>query len=110
MRPTIVAILERLLKCEDGSLSLDAIGDAIGTEQISQAEIEELFHSLEAAGRSIDTTAPNVRQHLVLVLGEARRLRELNHSNPDVKTLASATQLTESEVRAALLYASVLGG
>ncbi len=110
MRPAIAAILDRLLKCKDASLSLDTIGDAIGAEQISQAEIEELFHSLEAAGRAVDATAPNVRLHLVLVLREARRLRELHHSNPDVKTLAQATKLTEREVRAALLYASVLSG
>jgi hypothetical protein len=42
-------------------------------------------------------------------LREARRLREQHQSNPDVQSLARATSLTEREVRAALLYASVLG-
>ena len=109
MRPVIVAILERLLKSNDRSLSLDSIGEAIGVEQISQAEIEELFDSLETSGRQIDVQVPDVRLHLNLVLREARRLREQQQSNPDVKALAKATRLTEAEVRTALLYASVLG-
>ena len=109
MRPAVAAILEGLLKSKDHSLSLDTIGEAIGTEQISQAEIEALFQSIEAAGRQIDAQVPDVRLHLNLVLREARRLREQHQSNPDVKALAGATNLTEREVRTALLYASVLG-
>ena len=108
MRPAVAAILESLLTSKDHSLSLDTIGEAIGTEQISQAEIEELFQSIEAAGRQIDEQVPDVRLHLNLVLREARRLREQHQSNPNVKALASATNLTEREVRTALLYASVL--
>lgn len=109
MRPAITAILEHLLDRKDRSLTLDTIGEAIGIEQISQAEIEELFQALENAGREIDATAPDVRFHLELVVREARRLRSRHGSNPDVKALAEATKLTTSEVRTALLYASVLG-
>lgn len=109
MRPAIAAILERLLNRKGRTLTLDTIGEAIGTEQISQAEIEELFQSLEEAGREIDATAPDVRLHLELVVREARRLRARHGSNPDVRALAEATKLTPSEVRTALLYASVLG-
>ena len=109
MRPAVAAIFERLLVSAGPLVSLDAIGEAIGVEQISPSEIEELFEALEAAGREIDSTAPNIRLHLALVLREARRLRSQQASSPSVTSLAEATKLTEREVRAALLYASVLG-
>jgi hypothetical protein len=109
MRPAITAILESLLKREERNLSLDTIGEAIGAQQIDQNEIEELFQWLEAAGRQIETTTSHVRQHFALVLREARRLREQQSSTPDAQAIAVATGLTTSEVRAALLYASVLG-
>jgi hypothetical protein len=72
---------------------LNTIGEAIGAEQISQAEIEELFHALEVAGRPIDVAVPDVRLNLERVLREARRLRRQHHTNPDMKALASATNL-----------------
>jgi hypothetical protein len=109
MRPTIAAILESLLKRQEQVLSLDAVGEAVGTEPIAPGEVEELFQALENAGRQIGAVTPNVRQHLALVLREARRLRLKQHSTPDIVAIAAATGLAAGEVRAALFYASVLG-
>lgn len=109
MRPVIAAILESLLKQEERVLSLDAVGEAVGIETIAPREIEELFQALENARRQIGTATPNVRQHLALVLREARRLRQQQHSVPDIVAIAAATGLAAGDVRAALLYASVLG-
>jgi hypothetical protein len=108
MRPAIVTILDRLLQSDEQLLSLDVIGDAIGVEGISAEEIDELFHALGKAGRTIGTVTPNVREHLGLVLREARRLRRHSQAVPDIAAIARAAGLTPSEVRAALLYASVL--
>ena len=109
MSPTIAAILENLLKRQEQVLSLDTIGEAVGTEPIAPGEIEQLFQLLENAGRQIGTATPNVRKHLAVVLHEARRLRQQQHSTPDIVAIAAATGLASGEVRAALLYASVLG-
>jgi len=109
MRPAIAAICQRLLQNRANELSLDLIGEAIGTEMITAGEIEELFNSLERAGRRIGADTSNVRKNLGIVLTEARRLRVARNDVPDVAAIASASKLTPGEVRAALLYASVLG-
>jgi hypothetical protein len=108
MRPAVAAILKRLLQKAGPVLSLDLIGETIGTEAISTSEIDDLFESLERAGRTIGTLAPNIREHLGLVLREARNLRSAKNATPDVAAIAQATGLTPESVRAALLYATVL--
>jgi hypothetical protein len=109
VRPTLIGICNRLLESNAKVLSLDHIGDAIGIEPITPNEIEELFCALERAGRVIGALTPNVRENLGLVLREARHLKNAKHETPDVAALAKATNLAPGEVRAALLYASVLG-
>jgi hypothetical protein len=108
MRPAVAVVFQSLLARDQSALSLDTIGDAIGAIAITPDEIEELFGALEAAGRQVERTTPNVREHLGVVLREARRLRQLKAA-PTVESIAAATGLNESAVRAALLYASVLG-
>jgi hypothetical protein len=109
MRPVITAIFQRLLQHQPNELSLDVIGEAIGIVAITAEEIDELFHSLENAGRQIGSATPNIRQNLNLVLREARQLRNTQNATPDTASIALASGLTPGEVRAALLYASVLG-
>ena len=108
MRPLVKAIVDALLRREEQVISLDVIGEAIGAEAVAPNEIEEVFDSLETAGRRIERMTPNVRQQLGLVLREARRLKQRDRA-PTVESIAAATGLTEGAVRAALLYASVLG-
>jgi hypothetical protein len=109
MRPFVTAIVDTLLNREERVLSLDAIGEAIGGAPITTDEIEHVFHALEAAGRQVERVTPRVREHLAVVLREARRLRQQQKSAPSIESIAAATGLNEGAVRAALLYASVLG-
>ena len=108
MHPVVSSIVEALLRREERVISLDAIGEAVGAAAVTPADIEEIFCSLEAAGRQVQRVTPNVRQHLGQVLREARRLRA-DGCSPTVESIAAATGLPETAVRAALLYASVLG-
>jgi hypothetical protein len=108
MRPVVSSIVEALLSREEHVISLDTIGEAVGAAAVTPADIEEIFGALEAAGRQVQRVTPNVRQHLGQVLREARRVRA-DGRNPTVESIASTTGLPESAVRAALLYASVLG-
>lgn len=108
MRPAIAAILSRILESENRVVSLDYIGEAIGVEAITAEEIDGLFRAIEDAGRVIGTLTPNVREHLGLVLREARQLKSAKGGTPDIAAIANGAGLSPGEVRAALLYASVL--
>jgi hypothetical protein len=108
VRPEVVAILKRILETESPVISLDFIGEVIGIEAVSAKEIDELFEGLETAGRIIGTLTPNLREHLGRVLREARQLKNAQQATPDVAAIAESAHLTPGEVRAALLYASVL--
>jgi hypothetical protein len=108
VRRAIAAILSRILESESRVVSLDFIGETIGIEAITAAEIEELFRAIEGKGRTIGTLTPNVREHLGLVLREARQLKSEKRETPDIAAIAKATGLSPGEVHAALLFASVL--
>ena len=109
MRVEIEAILQGLLASDEQVISLDTIGEAIGAEKIAQAEIEELFLRMEQAGRELAAPTAKVRQNLHPVLLQARRLKLEKETTPNATAIAGATGLSVAEVRAALLYASVLG-
>ena len=109
MRPEIEAMLQRLLSTNESVIALDSIGEVIGAERISQDEIESLFTKLEQAGKVIGSPTSKVRQHLAPVLAHARRLKQEQQGTPNVSAIAAATGLSVAEVRAALLFASVMG-
>jgi uncharacterized protein YidB (DUF937 family) len=108
MRAVLEAIVERLLAASETNITLDEVGEAIGLELVSQSEIEEILDRLERAGRRVGSVTPSIRQHLQTVLVEARALRNEQGSSPSVAMIAQKTGLSIGEVRAALLYASVL--
>jgi hypothetical protein len=109
MRPELETILKQLLTTGADEISLDVIGETIGATRISQDEIERLLERLEQAGKQIGGPSPKVRQHLRPVIEQARRLRQERQATPNVGAIAEATGLSVAEVRAALLYAQVLG-
>jgi hypothetical protein len=108
MRDVVSSILERLLASSSNEVSLDEVGDAIGAQLVTQPEIEELLDALERAGRRVGEGTPDLREHLRRVLRAARQLRSVERREPTVDAIAKATGLSSGEVRAALLYASVL--
>lgn len=109
MRPELEVILRQLLVLDANEISLDIIGETIGATQITQDEIEQLLLGLERAGKVVGGPSPKVRQDLRPVIEQARRLKQENHATPNVGAIAQATGLSVDNVRAALLYAQVLG-
>ncbi len=102
------AVVKQLLAEYEATIPLDAVGEAIGDAAVTQADIEAIFDRLEAAGRTI--VAPEGAQgveRLRVILPAARALRSKGIV-PTVTELATATGLTGSEVRAALLLAKVM--
>lgn len=109
MRPEIEAMLRQLLARNESVIALDTVGEVIGAERISQDEIELLFTKLQQAGKAIGAPTSKVRLHLAPVLAHARRLKQERQGTPNVSEIAAATGLSVAEVRAALLFASVMG-
>jgi hypothetical protein len=108
MRELLERIVSDLLARETHEISLDDVGEAIGSELVSQAEIEELLQRLESSGRRVGTVTPAIREHLKVVLDVARELGRGRGAAPNVNEVAEKSGLSAGEVRAALLYASVL--
>lgn len=108
MRDVLERIVAELLARGPRGISLDDVGEAIGVELVSQAEIEELLQRLESAGCHVGTVTPAIRDHLKLVLEVARELGRGRGAAPNVTEVAEKSGLSVGEVRAALLYASVL--
>lgn len=109
MRADVEGILGRLLGNREHTISLDTIGEAVGAAAITQDEIAQILDRLEAAGKEIGSPSSKLRQQLLPVLTQARRIKHERQDTPNVSAIAEATGLTVAEVRAALLYASVMG-
>jgi hypothetical protein len=110
--PDIAGVLASLLgqSAATSTLSLDAIGEALGDRPVSSTEIDWLIGALEEAGRRI--LGPEGRgglEALRIVLPAARRLSNEHGKAPTVELLARATELPEREIRRALLLARTLG-
>jgi hypothetical protein len=105
-------VLARLLANSEDSrrVSLDTIGDELGTAAIDSTQIDQLLTDLEAAGRTIDppTGASGVAA-LRKVGAAARALAKEHGRTARVPEIAERAGLTEDEVRRALLLARVMG-
>jgi hypothetical protein len=92
-----------------GEVSLDAVGEAIGTLSASAADVEALVSALEKKGIHVAADEKAVGEaNLGRVLDEARRLRNELGRAPNVRELAEATGLDEQHVRHALGLARVM--
>jgi len=112
MRPALQTILDQLLRESEDTraVTLDAIGDAFGTELATPDDIELVLGALEAQGRSV-AAAPTIDAQLRLrqVLVVARDLASRTGRKPTPSEIASEAGLDESSVRAALLLGRVMG-
>jgi hypothetical protein len=110
--PHLRAALERLIADSeaDRSVTLDAIGDAIASGAVDTAQIEHIFATLEARGRTIVAPAGgNGVANLRRVLPVARTISKEQGRTAKVSEIARAAGLTDDEVRRALLLAKVMG-
>ena len=106
----VAEILGRLLdRVPPGSsVTLDAIGDAVGTSPLNYEEIGELLDRLQAAGRHIEQHRRDLKSDLGRVLTAARDLRATLGRPPRLAELATKTSLDETVVLTALRFAQTL--
>ncbi len=90
-------------------LSLDELGEAIGLDYASPAEIDALIEDLENEGfRFHDQLGEQLVDTLRAVIFQAKALRQAGKS-ATIKEIAQALERSERAVRVALLYGEVLG-
>ena len=92
-----------------GVLTLDAIGDAIGTSAVSQDEIEALLSALESRGLQITAPPPGAAEkHLRVVVATARTLSTELGRRPSIDEIAARASLTHVEVHRALYLVRIM--
>jgi hypothetical protein len=105
MRPAIDAIVQELLRRHraSGRVHLNDLGEVIGVQAVTQAEIEEIVDRLEAeglrVGEALDGEDVSV---LRAVLDAARRLEGSLGRRPTVSEIAREAGCADHEVRRAL--------
>lgn len=97
-------VVRKLLVAHGAEITLDQIGEAIGTRLATPPEIEAIIDALEKKGRKVVTPRGGEGElHLKKVLDARRALGKAS-----IADLAAHTGLTESEVRHALELAKVM--
>jgi len=108
MRPELARIVDRLV-AGDAPITLDAIGEAIGTLLVAQDEIDAMLTLIEARGRKVET--PEGRHgeaRLKRVLDAARALREELGRAPKPAEIGARAGLTRAEVEHALALVRIM--
>lgn len=111
MRAEVQAIVDALLEASEPTkeITLDAIGDAIGTRAITPPEIDELMTALEAAGRVIvGPKGGEGEEHLGKVIAAVRALTPELGRKPTTAEIAERSGLSLLEVRHALALVRVM--
>lgn len=111
LRPELAALVDGLVRgtAEGGSITLDAIGEAIGARAITPPEIDAMLSEIEARGRRVvSAEGGRGERHLKSVLAAARELRVELGRPPRPDELAVRAGLTIAEVQHALALARVM--
>ena len=111
LRQAVRQVLEALVRASEatGEITLDEVGEAVGTMAIAPAEIEALLDALEARGRRV--VAPqggSGETHLRHVLHAARTLRAELGRTPTPDEIAARSGLSLVDVRRALALSQVM--
>lgn len=111
MKPEVRAALEMLLEgsAASGEVSLDQMGDALGTHSISTDDVDEIMMALEKAGRRVvGPEGGGGEDRLRIVVTTARALVAELGRKPKVEEIAARSGLSADEVRQALALSQVM--
>jgi len=110
-RPSVQGVLSSLLAASEDSrsVSLDQIGEALGTLAVTADEIDALITALEGAGRHIESpSGAQGVERLQKVLVAARALKAELGRAPSTQEIASRSGLSLEAVGHALALAKVM--
>ena len=110
--PHLRTALDELLRNSEDSrrVTLDTVGDALGSLAVDATQIDAIFGALEAEGRTIE--APSGGHGVAAlrkVVPAARAIAKEQGRTARVPEIAERSGLSEDEVRRALLLARVMG-
>jgi hypothetical protein len=111
LRKELRAIVDRLIATSEASrqVSLDALGQAIGVQSISYAEIDAMISALEARGRRVEAASGGRgEEYLRLVVPAVRSLSSELGRRPSPSEISLRTRLSLEQVRHALLLARIM--
>jgi hypothetical protein len=109
--PALEAVLAALLEAsaETGEVTLDAMGEALGTHAISTDDVDEIMLALEKAGRRVvGPEGGGGEDRLRVVVTTARALVAELGRKPTVQEIAKRSGLSVDDVRQALALAQVI--
>jgi hypothetical protein len=112
MRPALEVVVATLLaRSEDGrTVTLDEVGDALGTEVATADDVDAILTRLEAAGRTIaPLPTGDPKERLRVVIAAARLIEARTGRKPTPAGIAQETGLDVGAVRAALMLGRVMG-
>jgi hypothetical protein len=109
MRKDLLGVVDSLLASSAKEITLDAIGDAIGTRAASAEDVDEILRALESRGRKIvGPEGGGGEEHLRRVVTTARTLVGELGRKPTVGEIATRAGMTETDVRHALFLSRVM--
>lgn len=105
LRPQLTDVLSRLLAHSEltRAVTLDEVGEALGTLSVSTDEIDALLSELERHDREIITPAgAGLEALLGRVIAAARALKSEGVSRPSIAEVSARAALTREQVFGAL--------
>ncbi len=109
LRPELQAIVDRLADTHPSTVSLDQLGEAVGTLAVSHEEIDRMIGALEKKGRRVEqVNAGSGPERLAKVVQAARALKETLGRPASRAEIAAHAKMTEDEVAHALALVNVM--
>lgn len=111
MRSDLASVVATLLAESERTreVTLDAIGDAIGTRAASAEDVDAILRELESRGRRIVGPEGGTGEaHLKTVLTTARALLAELGRKPTIAEIAQRAAMSEPDVRHALFLSRIM--
>jgi hypothetical protein len=110
LRSELEAVLAALLRAsEQGPVSLDAVGEALGSLFVTPPEIEALLDALEARGVNVEAPQGGSGElYLARVVATVRTLTQESGQKPTLAAVATRSGLSVEQVRHALALLRIM--